>query len=792
MRVWVPLRKEKTIGMVVRIHEIEPDFKTRPVLRQLDDEPVMSINMLQLTEWIHRFYYCSWGEVIQAALPVGLNFVSEKWVRLSHKIFRSDKNSSGTYDDSGLSTGLEDRERMILKEIKNNPVTLREAEKRWRDTPEAALLKKLIQRNYLEIWQEPRQKVSYRKVKVWEWADGVDPETVSGVVDQEKKLKWIQALQVLQDHKLPKSHQELLEDDKITDYTLRRIQQEGLITSEEQEQKGESAEEYPYQPEAISRLSKDQEEVFRTIRNSLDNRQFDSFLFYGVTGSGKTEVYIHTLKHTLWQDRGGIVLIPEIALTPQTVRRFYQIFGDQIAVIHSRLNDRERYEAWQGLKTGEKRIAIGPRSAVFAPVRDLGLIVVDEEHDSSYKQYDPSPRYNARDVAILRASLEEAVVVLGSATPSMTALRGVHRKKHKMLELSSRLDLEMPEVKVLDMKQYRSAMRGPLTIELYQEVDNALNREEQVILLYNRRGFASYLQCEDCGHIPQSPDCSVSLTYHKNRDILLCHYSGYTRKADKVCMQCRSSRLSKKGTGTQQVETEVQKLFPKARLLRMDRDTTTGKKSHQEIYDKFLNGKADILIGTQLVSKGLDFPNVTVVGVLSAETELAFPSYRSGERMFQLLSQVAGRAGRGTKPGKVLVQTWKPDHRAIRFAKVHDYKNFAKEELKEREEFVYPPFSRMIVFHFKGASEKRTEQVAHSFSGTVLSVLPNGSLLGPSPSVIGWMNGLYQWEAHIRINPDHNATAVESLLEKIFQRYEQKKPKGAGSVRITVDVDAVE
>ncbi|MEX2552819.1 MAG: primosomal protein N', partial [Actinomycetota bacterium] len=353
----------------------------------------------------------------------------------------------------------------------------------------------------------------------------------------------------------------------------------------------------------------------------------------------------------LEQGRGGMVLVPEIALTPQTVRRFYRIFGDRVAVIHSRLNEREKFEAWQGLQSGRKQVVIGPRSAVFAPVKNLGLIVVDEEHDGSYKQFDPSPRYHARDVALMRASMEGAsmestkegagmeranegaVVVMGSATPSMTSLQAVRSGKHTLLQLPTRPAGEMPDVKILDLKQYKSAMRGPLTVELHEAISGALERKEQVILLYNRRGFASYMICEECGHIPESPDCSVSLTYHKKKNMLLCHYSGYARKADTHCESCGSAQLTTEGSGTQQIEAEIATLFPDARLLRMDRDTTSGKHAHKEIYQQFLSGKADILIGTQIVAKGLDFPNVTVVGVLNAETELAFPSFRSGERM---------------------------------------------------------------------------------------------------------------------------------------------------------------
>ncbi len=777
MRVWVPLRKEFAIGMVVQVHRKKPKFETRPIEKILDEEPIMSPTMLQLTEWIHRFYYCSWGEAIQAALPVGLNFSSVKKLRMK----------------PGFKGDLTKEEEAFLKEFESGDHTLKEAEKRWRDGQGKRILKKALKLGWITVWETPRQNVDYRQVKHWKLNDRVDPATVlDNLSDSERKRKWVEAYEVLIKMNLPATHKELLEKDLFTPYTLKRIEEEGWIESVDLPVKKEMDHHGVYQPDQIKKLSGQQMEAFASIRDSIDNDEFKSFLIYGVTGSGKTEVYIHALKHALELGRGGLVLVPEIALTPQTVQRFYQIFGDQIAVLHSRLSERERFEAWQSLKSGEKRIAIGPRSAVFAPVRDVGLIVVDEEHDSSYKQFDPSPRYHARDVAVMRGFMENAVVVLGSATPGMVSVKAVQEKKHTLLQLPLRPTGTMPEVKTLHLMEYKSAMRGPLTVELYQEIQKALDRKEQIILLYNRRGFASYLQCDECGHIPQSPESSTSLTFHKKKNILLDHYSGYSRRADSNCELCGSANMSSKGSGTQQVEEEMEKLFPAARLLRMDRDSTSGKHGHQKIYEQFLSGEADILIGTQLVAKGLNFPNVTVVGVINADTELAFPSFRAGERMFQLLSQVAGRAGRAEKPGVVYVQTWKPDHPAIKTAQKHDFKAFAKHELVERESLLFPPFSRMVVFQFKSPSWSKVQMVADRFCDAMRMVTGENVVMGPSPSVIEWMSGQYQWEANIKLDRQYNAHNIERLLDAIFKKYDSIKPKGASAVRINVDVDAIE
>ncbi len=778
MRVWVPFRNTYAIGMVVRVHSERPEFETRPVEQILDDEPVMDEVMLKLTEWVHRFYYCSHGEVIQAALPVGLNFTSEKILKVK----------------KGFKGEINETQREILEELESTPYRLRDAEKRWREGKERSALRQLIKKGYAEVWEQPGKKVDYKTARHWVLADKTDPAAVlNRMSEKEKKRKWVQAFERLSKMPLPLSHSALIAMDPLfTGYTLRRIEEEGWITAVDLPVKSDRWHQARHEPHRIKTLSEDQQKVYQEIVKPMERGEYASFLLHGVTGSGKTEVYIHALKKSLEKGRGGLVLVPEIALTPQTVQRFYQVFGDQIAVLHSRLTDREKYEAWQSLKSGEKNIAIGPRSAVFAPVEDLGILIVDEEHDASYKQFDPSPRYHARDVAIMRATLEKAVVVLGSATPGMVSVKAVMEKKHKLLQLSMRPTGSMPEVRILDLKAYKGAMRGAVTVELYQAMEQALKRNEQVILLYNRRGYASFLRCEECGHVPQSPESSTSLTYHKRKNILLDHYSGYSRRRDTRCEACGSEKLSTQGSGTQQIEEEMAALFPNARLLRMDRDTTSGKHGHQRVYEQFLSGKADILIGTQLVAKGLDFPNVTVVGVIDADTELAFPSFRAGERMYQLLSQVAGRAGRAEKPGIVYVQTWRPEHPAIRHARTHDFRAFAREELRERELLLFPPFSRMVVFHFKSPSASRVQSVAHKFCDVVRKITSENVVMGPSPSVIEWLSGQYQWEANIKLDRRYSANSIRNLLDKIFEEYDAVKPKGAAAVRINVDVDAIE
>lgn len=778
-RVWVPLKRQNAIGIIVNIHRNTPAFQTRPVKEVLDEQPVLSDELLKLTSWIYRFYYCGWGEAIQAALPVGLNLYSEKKIR--------------TAVDQ-LPSNIGSKERQILSEVANRgSYPLSEAQKRWGEQQ----IEKLVGRKLVEIWEEPVTKMDPSTEKLWEWSDEEARECARKLIEyhrsNDKMYKWVRALQQLLETDLPEFQRELKNHELLEYYTLQRIEEEELISSREVEssQIGLTLE---HDPSKLKVLNEEQQAAFAEIESALDKNEFSNFLLYGITGSGKTEVYIHALKKALEQGKGGLVLVPEIGLTPQIVRRFYMIFGDDIAVLHSRLTNRERYDAWRALQQGKKRIAIGARSAVFAPVQNLGLVVVDEEHDASYKQEDPAPRYHGRDVAIMRAHINDAAVVLGSATPSMASLYRSKKGKSQFLSLTERpFEATLPEVQVLDMKQYRSAMKGPLAVPVFQAIKEACERDEQSILLYNRRGFASYLQCEECGSIPECPNCSVSLTFHKSKKQLRCHYCGYSQRQPQRCDECGRQAVSPRGSGTQQLQEQIDQLFPEAQTLRMDFDTTSGKDAHANILQKFRSKQADILVGTQIVAKGMDFPEVTVVGVIDADTELAFPSFRSSERMYQLLSQVAGRSGRGDKEGKVYFQTWKPDHPAIQLAQKHDYKAFARQELAFRKSLQYPPYSRIIRFVFKGRKETRVKKVAGTFTSSLTEVLGGfESVLGPSPSAISKMQNFFRWESFVKVNPSNGAGAIERMLDKTFEHYQQHKPKGGSSVRINVNVDALE
>jgi primosomal protein N' (replication factor Y) len=778
-RVWIPFRNYYAIGVIVSVHQNKPSFRTKPIRKILDEEPILSKELLDLTQWISRFYYASWGETIQAALPAGLNFVSRKYLNIA--------------EDLEVEQ-LGDDQKEIISELRDQKVTLNEAKKRWKGTGLNKVFSKLLKDKKIEIWEEPDLKVTVATEREWIWAEGKNPQDVNEFLQSEEvneDLKWTSALALIAEE-IPIRQSEISDDSVFTSYTLKKLQDEGWISYREVEKKNEIGH-LEFDPDSIKTLNEDQQDAFEQIRQSLSKNEFANYLLFGITGSGKTEVYIHALKQVIEQGKGGIVLVPEIALTPQTVSRFYRIFGDDIAMLHSRMTSRERLQAWQDLNSGKKKIAIGPRSAVFAPVQNLGIIILDEEHDSSYKQMDPSPRYHARETALVRAKMNDAVVIMGSATPSMQALNMAAKGKCELLELKKRhANAVLPEVKILDLKQYTGAMRSEFAVPLYQVMEKAMENDEQIILLYNRRGYASYLQCEYCGHIPESPESSVSLTYHKRKNLLMDHYTGYSRRKDTKCENCGSPNLKVQGSGTQNIEEQLEDLFPHAKVIRFDRDSTSRKGAHERILKEFGDGNADILVGTQLVAKGLDFPNVTVVGVVNADTELAFPSFQATERMYQLLSQVSGRSGRGDKPGTVFLQTRQPDNPALIFAKNHDHKGFARQEMEFRKPLYYPPYSRLIRFELKSAKGHEVNMAAHALKNSASRVAPKIPILGPSPAAILWINKKYHWEVTIKIDTQKGGRYIEALLDKILEVYAADIKGKFSSVRVNVNVDAID
>lgn len=533
-------------------------------------------------------------------------------------------------------------------------------------------------------------------------------------------------------------------------------------------------------------LTDEQVAAINDIRDMIDKKtDFFTALLFGVTGSGKTEVYLRAIDEMLKRDKDSIVLVPEISLTPQTIERFRARFGNQISVLHSSLSDGERFDEWMKIYEGRVKIVVGARSALFAPFKKLGLIIVDEEHENSYKQ-DESPRYHARDVAVMRAYKEGAVTILGSATPSLESFYNAKRGKYHLLRLTKRIDDRlMPSVTVIDMRAEKAGKGNTIfSRDLISAIYDRLNKKEQTIIFLNRRGFATHLVCYACGYTATCKNCSIDYTYHRSKDYLACHICGDIIEAPRHCPQCNARDIKYSGVGTEKIEDIASKLFPFAKISRMDSDTMTNRKSYENILLDFKKGKIDILIGTQMLAKGLDFPNVTLVGIVNADLSLHMPDFRAAERTFQLLTQVAGRAGRGVVPGEVFIQTYTPFHEAIKYAVNHDYEAFYNYETPIREELSYPPKSHLALIRFSGEDENRVSGIAEEFIEK-LSVIRNEHLiLSPiSPSPIPKIKNKFRYSVMLRGNMTFKQKVF--LKSLVFGKFKNRK------VNISVDIDAL-
>lgn len=535
-------------------------------------------------------------------------------------------------------------------------------------------------------------------------------------------------------------------------------------------------------------LSPQQRLVLELIVRGIEKKRYGIFLLHGITASGKTEVYLQAIAHVLAQGRSAIVLVPEISLTPQTVERFKSRFGQRVALLHSRLLASERTLQWQRIKGGQAQIVIGPRSAVFAPVRNLGLIVVDEEHENTYKQQDASPRYHAREVAILRAKIAGACVILGSATPSLEAFYQAKKGKIKLLCLPERVTKQdLPLVDIIDMRQEISMRRGIniFSRSLETKIREVLRKNEQAILFLNRRGFSTYISCPKCGYVARCKRCNVSLTYHYATKNLVCHYCNFSVQPPQICPQCNSNYLRYFGIGTEKVESELHRLFPQARISRMDTDATSKRGAHDRILAAFKEGKTDILIGTQMVAKGLDFPRVSLVGVVNADTALNLPDFRSGERTFNLLTQVGGRAGRGEAEGKVVIQTYVPEHYAVDASITHDYRQFYRREIKSRKELRLPPFTHLVNLTLRSRDQKKVQELATDLSKRLKKKkkIKEIEVLGPAPAMISKIRGNFRWSVLLKGKTAPQLVRLLKSVLKSFRRY-----KG---IMLSVDVDPI-
>jgi primosomal protein N' (replication factor Y) len=533
-------------------------------------------------------------------------------------------------------------------------------------------------------------------------------------------------------------------------------------------------------------LTAEQENSLSHITAALERRDYASFLLHGVTGSGKTEVYLKAIECVLQQDREAIFLVPEISLTPQMVERLKGRFGNQVAVLHSGLSQGERYDEWRKIQRRQVQVAVGARSAIFAPFTNLGLIIMDEEHETSYKQ-EETPRYHARDIAVWRAKENGAVLLMGSATPALETYALATRGRHQLLTMTERVGgRKLPRVHVVDMREeLRTENRSMFSRTLYDMIQDRLAKQEQIVLFLNRRGFSTFVMCRSCGHTLRCPHCDISLTYHKTNHTARCHYCGFSMRQPQHCPECQSPHIRFFGSGTQKIEAELAALFPGVRVIRMDVDTTSRKGAHEALLGKFRNGQADILVGTQMIAKGLDFPRVTLVGVIAADTSLHLPDFRAAEKTFQLLTQVGGRAGRHVLPGDVVIQTYTPEHYSIRFATGHDYTGFYEWEMRHRKQNGYPPFYRLVLMTFSHEEVPVVVQATEQFARYLKPRLaPTSKLLGPVASPIARLKDRFRFQLMLKYRDEPKL--ADLLAQAVAHHEDWMKKHQAG---LTIDMD---
>jgi primosomal protein N' (replication factor Y) len=809
-RALVPFGKKHGTGIIVRLSG-ETDFpRLKPIRDILDAVPTFSDEMLKLTRWMADYYFASWGEVLKAAAPRGFAAESKRIVKLLQPLGKAAGTPPGSKKRSSK------REALLIALSISGELSIRQLQKKLGIKGIHAVLHQLAKEGIVTMEEElPVAMAKPRWEKFVRLSDTVRGRPESELVREvsgEKQQKLMENLLQRSKENQPAIEVSfLLKQVGASMSSLTSLHAKGLVDIEVKEVPRTVRFKFT-EPFQKFELNKFQRAALEEISKPINQNAYETFLVHGVTGSGKTQVYIEAIDLVLKQERTAIVLVPEISLTPQMVYRFRNRFGEHVGVFHSRMSDAERYDAWRLARSGKYKIVIGPRSAIFAPMKSLGLIVVDEEQEAAYKQFDATPRYNARDVAIIRATYNKAVVILGSATPSVESYYNARIGKYKLLELPERVDnAKLPKVEIVDMTRERKEVykevrenlpkeeRGRLkefqvssiSRLLRQKIEDRLAKKEGVILLQNRRGFAPFLECPDCGYVEMCDQCEVTLTYHAVQKHLRCHYCGFVKTPPSVCPRCQGINFKYRGFGTQRVEEELERLVPNAKVLRMDLDTMTRKGAHDRLLKKFSEDQSAILVGTQMVAKGLDFSKVTLVGVISADTQLLLPDFRASERTYQLLSQVAGRAGRRELAGEVVIQTFQPTHYSVKLVAEHDFRNFYEEELKYREELDYPPFSHLVLVEFKGGKEKDVARHAERFADLLRRTNSHFIILGPTPAVLSKLRGQYRW--HIVMKAlrlkDAGGKFAREAVRKAAQDYRKSALGKSRAVTLTIDVD---
>ncbi|ATF14320.1 primosomal protein N' [Brevibacillus brevis X23] len=772
-RVVVPFGPRQLQGYVIGIVEDDeaiPDrSRLKDVVQVQDDTPPLTPELLKMSEWMSKQYLCPWVTAVQAMLPAVLKGKSEKWL-----------TSTDALDEEACG-----RSGLLWELFRKRQLPLAEVEKQFAE--EYLLVPGWIQSGLLATEYQVRDKITRKQQSFVRSLldEGKLEEAISSLPARAEQMRRV--LQLMLMHKEQSLSVQMLRDEYgITRSPLKSLESKGWIAIEQVEVYRDPYANRRFQEKQKPVFTSVQEAALTPILQSIDSGTYASYLLHGVTGSGKTEVYLEAIERTLEKGREAIFLVPEISLTPQMVERFKARFGADVAVLHSALSQGERYDEWRKIIRKQVKVVVGARSAIFAPFRNVGLIVIDEEHESSYKQ-EETPRYHAREVALWRAKENQGVLVMGSATPALETYALATRGRYELLRMPERVgNRPMPQVHVVDMREeLQSQNRSMFSRKLHEMIADRLAKEEQMVIFLNRRGFSTFVMCRSCGYTMRCIHCDISLTYHKTNHTARCHYCGYTIAQPKHCPECQSEHIRFFGTGTQKVEAELAKLFPGIRVIRMDVDTTSRKGSHEELLNKFRAGQGDVLLGTQMIAKGLDFPRVTLAGIIAADTSLHLPDFRAAEKTFQLLTQVGGRAGRHELDGEVLIQTYTPEHYSIVHATKHDYPAFYQDEMMQRRRTGYPPYFRLVLITFSHEDVPVVIRGAHTMADYLRQRLAQTTvLLGPVASPIARVKDRFRFQIMLKYRDEPQLSDLLAQATAAFEEWNKQQ-----KVLMTIDVD---
>ena len=786
-RVLIQFGSQKIYAAIVIETPVEKsdDYEVKPIISIIDEMPVVTEKQIAMWHWVHSYYLCFWGDVMQAALPAELRLSSETKI-----VLNTEKESGSEY--------LTDDEFLILEALHSvKELSLKEISRILDRKHVFPVVKTLLQKklvlsveNIGEDFKIPMANFIRRTEQT------NDQDFLKRQFDLLEKKAPRQLDVLMQLLLLEKNYSEgkvpqkvLLHKSGVTAAVLKQLLKKGLIEILTERATGTKS----FFNKDFFELSVEQSTALKEINNSFTEKPVT--LLHGVTSSGKTELYIRLIDDCLKKGRQALYLLPEIALTTQIITRLEKHFGNKLMVYHSRFSDNERASVYtrmieNGMTSSEPFVVIGARSSVFLPFHKLGLVIVDEEHEASYKQFDPSPRYHARDTAIVLAKLFAANVLLGSATPSIETYHNAITGKYGLVELFARhADIAPPQIQLVNIKEltFKRQMKSHFSPALINAIKEELDRGKQIILFQNRRGFAPILQCHQCNWVPHCQHCDVALTYYKKADLLRCHYCGFTQQPPSKCKSCGETDIRQYGFGTEKIEDELQIFFPEHNIARLDLDSTRGKHAYSEIISRFETGETDILVGTQMVTKGLDFDNVSLVGILNADNLINFPDFRAYERSFQMLMQVSGRAGRKKEQGKVIIQSYNPGHSLLDFVVKNDYKSFIDYELSERKKFNYPPFSRLLEITVKGRDESRTAQAANFLTSELKKQIP--SILGPVTPPVSRIKNFYIRTILIKFQRQVKLSEARQRMLSAIDRY--KINPVSKNILLQIDVDPI-